>query len=58
MIRPLLDNSPDDRYSYILTVVTGAKPCAGTRSKIYFVVVGEDGDSDVRVLDDGYQTVR
>ena len=53
----MLDNSTGDRYSYILSVVTGGKPCAGTRSKIFFVVVGEDGDSDVRVLDDGFHKV-
>lgn len=54
-VRPLLDNSDQDIYQYVMTVITGNKASASTRSKIYFIVVGEEGDSDVRCLDDGYR---
>ena len=38
-----------------MTVVTGTKAGAGTSSKVHFIMVGDEGDSDVRILDDGHR---
>ena len=54
-VRPLLDNADTDQYRYVMTVITGSKSAAGTNSKISFIIVGADGDSDVRVLADGHR---
>ena len=56
-IRPLLDNSPSDTYHYIVTVVTSSKMSASTASNISFILAGDDGDSDVRFLNNGYNKV-
>ena len=57
-VHPLLDNSPKDRHQYILTVITGSKSGAGTASLVSFIFVGDNGDSDVRLLDDGHRKVK
>ena len=46
------DNRPSHRYSYQITVETGVRPGAGTKSKVGIIVSGEDADTGVRVLDD------
>ena len=56
-VRPLLDNRPDDGFYYIMTVVTGNKYGAATKSKISFTLVGEDSDSEIRRLEDGHREV-
>ena len=38
-----------------MTVITGSKAAAGTNSRISFIIVGDDGDSDVRILADGHR---
>jgi len=49
---PLCDNLPTDSYFYLISVQTGFGRDCGTRSKINFVLSGEDSDSGVRKLTD------
>ncbi|WAQ96750.1 PK1L2-like protein [Mya arenaria] len=42
-----------DNYFYVVKVITGMRPGAGTRSKVCFVVAGEEMDTGVRELSDG-----
>ncbi|XP_065660223.1 uncharacterized protein LOC101236989 isoform X5 [Hydra vulgaris] len=49
---PLLDNQADDTYIYQITVNTGSRRNAGTKSNIFFSVVGDINDSGIRRLKD------
>ncbi|XP_065660232.1 uncharacterized protein LOC100197328 isoform X2 [Hydra vulgaris] len=49
---PLLDNQPEDNYLYQIIVNTGSRRNAGTKSNIFFTVVGDINDSGVRRLKD------
>ncbi|XP_021346749.1 polycystic kidney disease protein 1-like 2 isoform X2 [Mizuhopecten yessoensis] len=51
-IYPLCDNLSTDRYNYQMTVYTGLRQNSGTTSKVFFVLGGEDGDTEVRAVDD------
>ena len=55
---PLSDNSADERYLYQVTVFTGMRGSAGTRSRVSLVVSGDRDDTGVRRLTDGTKTVR
>lgn len=48
--RPLGDNLPSDQYFYQISVFTGWKAQAETKSRIHFIMVGAKGDSGVRAL--------
>ena len=56
-VTPLIDNQPQDRYYYLVTVSTAMRPEAGTKSKVAFVLGGEECDTGIRVLDDGIRRV-
>lgn len=56
-ITPLTDNFAEDTYFYVLKVVTGIRPGAGTRSKVSLVISGDEMDSGVRELTDGVRKV-
>ncbi|XP_065656817.1 uncharacterized protein LOC101238762 isoform X4 [Hydra vulgaris] len=49
---PLVDNCDTGCYLYQITVVTGSRKNAGTKSNIFFTIAGELGDSGVRRLKD------
>lgn len=55
---PLEDNLPSDTYHYQVTVNTAVKKKAATRSKVSFILSGDDGDTGVRRLYDGKRKVR
>ncbi|XP_061175577.1 uncharacterized protein LOC133184503 [Saccostrea echinata] len=55
-VTPLIDNFVDDTYYYLITVYTGMRRGAGTKSRVGFIVAGEDGDTGVRELFDGVRT--
>lgn len=57
-VTPLIDNFVDDTYYYLITVYTGMRRGAGTRSRVGFIVAGEDDDTGVRELYDGVRTVQ
>lgn len=49
---PLVDNILTDTYFYEITVFTGMRRGAGTRSNISFVLAGDNTDTGVRQLKD------
>ncbi|CAH1794576.1 unnamed protein product [Owenia fusiformis] len=51
--KPLEDNIPTDQYHYQMIVYTGIKRDADTKSKISFILSGDEGDTGVRRLFDG-----
>lgn len=53
----MCDSENTDAYFYLLTVYTGLRRDGGTKSNVNFIVGGEDGDTGVRVLSDGFMTV-
>ncbi|XP_053382148.1 uncharacterized protein LOC123562231 [Mercenaria mercenaria] len=50
---PLEDNLPTDNYHYQISVYTGIKKGAGTKSNISFIISGEERDTGVRRMFDG-----
>ncbi|CAF4464910.1 unnamed protein product, partial [Adineta steineri] len=46
----LRDNYKDDHYYYRIVVFTGYRKNSGTKSKIYFKVVGDRGETNVRIF--------
>lgn len=55
---PLSDNTPEDGYHYQMTVHTGMRKNAGTESTVFFMLGGEQGDTEVRKLEDTLKRVR
>lgn len=49
---PLADNVMTDKYFYKLTVFTGMRRGAGTRSRVSFILAGDYSDTGVRQLVD------
>ena len=49
---PLPDNDPADQYRYEITIWTGIRRGAGTKSKVSLILYGEDADSEPRLLED------
>ncbi|XP_060073664.1 uncharacterized protein LOC132553437 [Ylistrum balloti] len=49
----LCDSDSEDRYFYLITVHTGLRRGAGTKSLVNFVLAGEEMDTGVRILSDG-----
>ncbi|XP_067671787.1 polycystin-1-like protein 2 [Haliotis asinina] len=49
---PLRDNLLSDVYHYQVTVFTGMRRNAGTKSRVYLVLGGEQGDTEIRSLED------
>ena len=54
---PLEDNLPTDTYHYQITVNTGVRKNAGTKSKVNFILSGDEGDTGCRRLTDGKRKV-
>ncbi|XP_045211050.2 uncharacterized protein LOC123562481 [Mercenaria mercenaria] len=52
-VTPLADNFPEDSYFYVVKVFTGMRAGAGTRSRVSFVVGGNEVDTGIRGLSDG-----
>ncbi|CAF5038286.1 unnamed protein product [Rotaria sp. Silwood1] len=50
MMTPLLDNKKSDKYFYEIIVFTGMRNDAGTKSKVYFILSGNDNDTGLRLL--------
>ncbi|XP_070567261.1 polycystin family receptor for egg jelly-like [Ptychodera flava] len=54
---PLIDNHDGDHISYHMKIYTGFSGDSGTRSNIYFRLVGENMDTGVRQLKDEFGKV-
>lgn len=48
---PLRDNDPSDPYRYEITLWTGMRRNAGTKSKVSMIVYGDEHDSEPRSLE-------
>ena len=55
--QPLVKNEDYPGYNYKLAVYTGTSRGAGTFSRVFFVLGGEQATSPVRELDDGERNV-
>ena len=53
MVGYLNDNHVNDHHFYLMTVYTGMRRSAGTKSNVQFVLKGKNGTSRVRQLKDG-----
>ena len=53
MVGYLLDNYVGDDRFYLMTVYTGLRSGAGTRSNVSFILTGSKADTGVRQLTDG-----
>ncbi|XP_077980091.1 polycystin-1-like protein 2 [Glandiceps talaboti] len=51
-VTPLADNNPYDKYFYEIAVYTGMRRGAGTKSKVSFMLSGDEEDTGIRRLDD------
>ena len=49
----MVDNHPENGYYYKVTVYTGLRRNAGTKSNVCFILSGDFGDTGVRILSDG-----
>ncbi|XP_076459182.1 polycystin-1-like [Babylonia areolata] len=56
-IAPLVDNDPKDKYYYEIVVVTGMRKNAGTDSKVFFILSGEEDETDVREFSDSKRKI-
>lgn len=53
----LSDHTTSHVYFYLISVYTGLRRGAGTKSNVYFMVTGERCDTGIRVLNDGRKEV-
>lgn len=53
----LSDHNKAHCYFYLITVYTGLRRGAGTKSNVYFVLTGDYSDTGIRVLNDGIKEV-
>ena len=56
-VTPLPDNHRSDQYFYQILVFTGHRKDAGTKSKVHFVLSGDDDETHVRTLTDPKRTI-
>ncbi|KAK7505245.1 hypothetical protein BaRGS_00003407 [Batillaria attramentaria] len=56
-LAPLLDNYADDKYFYEIVVVTGMRRNAGTKSKVFFTLVGDREETDTREFSDDQRDI-
>ncbi|XP_070188678.1 polycystin-1-like protein 2 [Littorina saxatilis] len=57
MVGYLTDNHVRDSHFYMMTVYTGMRSGAGTKSNVRFVFTGKNGQSRVRLLSDGERSL-
>ena len=51
-VLPLCDNPRNGSHFYKISVYTGLRTGAGTKSNITFILTGDDADTGIRVLRD------
>ncbi|KAK7502419.1 hypothetical protein BaRGS_00006372, partial [Batillaria attramentaria] len=56
-LAPLEDNNPRHKYFYKINVTTGMRRKAGTKSKVFFKLIGEEEDSDIRQFTDSKRDI-
>ncbi len=50
---PLRDNFPGHKYYFKISVYTGLRTNAGTKSKVMFTLSGDYEETPIRLMDDG-----
>ena len=53
----MIDNHATDRYFYQILVFTGRRMNAGTRSKVSFVLYGDNDQTQVRTFADPHRLI-
>ncbi|CAF0948798.1 unnamed protein product [Adineta steineri] len=56
-VTPLVDNNKSDQYYYQILVFTGQRTNAGTDSKVYFVLSGDDDQTQIRLFSDPHRKI-
>lgn len=56
-VSPLSDNHRLDGYFYQMILFTGHRKDSGTKSKVYFILSGDDDETKVRHLNDSKRTI-
>ncbi|CAF1390512.1 unnamed protein product, partial [Adineta ricciae] len=56
-VTPMIDNHKQDQYFYQILIFTGQRSNAGTKSKVYFVLSGDEDQTDIRALADPQRKV-
>ncbi|CAF1131097.1 unnamed protein product [Adineta steineri] len=56
-VTPLADNNKSDHYYYQILVFTGQRTNAGTDSKVYFVLSGENDQTQIRLFSDPHRKI-
>ncbi|CAF4570593.1 unnamed protein product [Rotaria sp. Silwood1] len=56
-VTPLPDNLINDKYYYQIIVFTGFRKDAGTKSKVHFVISGDDEETGVRTFEDPHRKI-
>ncbi|CAF4055957.1 unnamed protein product [Adineta steineri] len=56
-VTPLVDNNKSDHYYYQILVFTGQRTNAGTESKVYFVLSGDDDQTQIRLFSDPHRKI-
>jgi polycystin 1L2 len=51
-VTALADNYKEDQYCYEIIVFTGHRKDAGTKSKVHFILSGENDETQVRIFSD------
>ncbi|CAF3781572.1 unnamed protein product [Rotaria sp. Silwood1] len=56
-VTPLSDNHQFDQYFYRIIVFTGHRKNARTKSTVYFILSGNDNETQIRTLADPHRTI-
>ncbi|CAF1517802.1 unnamed protein product, partial [Adineta steineri] len=56
-VTPLADNNKSDQYLYQILVFTGQRTNAGTDSKVYFVLSGDNDQTQIRLFSDPHRKI-
>lgn len=51
------DNYKEDEYCYQILVFTGHRKDAGTRSKVHFIIAGDEDETEFRTFSDPKQKI-
>ncbi|XP_071943837.1 polycystin family receptor for egg jelly-like [Antedon mediterranea] len=49
---PMIDNNPCDYYNYEVTFFTGVRMGSGTTANVFFILNGEQGQTEIRAVKD------
>jgi hypothetical protein len=56
-IFPLIDNDKSDKYFYKILLFTGQRMNAGTKSRVYFILSGDQDETQIRKLENPHRII-